>query len=268
MIARASEPPYGRLAFWNAYNLSLFAGGVTAGLLTGHTWLLVVVCAAEAMWMIFAPDSKLLRALWFDPALAARAELAKLDERTNKLAAMLPDDQARIARLAGQKELIERLAKDNTSLGVELLAPELEKLDALLDDFAALAVAAARAERHAATFDFEAIRRAWHIHDAQLRAHRMGDPRREIAEKNLEVLARRRARYDDLARSVQVTRGQMELIEQTFRLLADEIMTIASPHELGSRIDELRVAIDAVRETTEEPIVLEEEEENAHEGHR
>ena len=35
MIARVSEPPYGRLAFWNAYNLSLFAGGVVMRAVTG-----------------------------------------------------------------------------------------------------------------------------------------------------------------------------------------------------------------------------------------
>ena len=269
MITRVEEPPYGRLAFWNPYNLSLFVGGVAAGLLTGHTWIVVLVCAAEVMWMLFAPDSRLLRAIWFDKALAARAEIEKLDLRATKLSTMLPDDQARIARLAGQKELIERLAKDNPSLGVELLAPELAKLDALLDDFADLAVGAARAERHATTFDFEAMRRAWHVHDAQLRAHRLGDPRRDIAEKNLEVLARRRARYDDLARSVEVTRGQMELIEQTFRLLADEIMTIASPSELGGRIDELRVAVDAARETSDDYLFVDDGElEQGHERHR
>jgi hypothetical protein len=44
----------------------------------------------------------------------------------------------------------------------------------------------------------------------------------------------------------------MELIEQTFRLLADEILTMGSPRELGGRIEELRVAVDAVRETAGE----------------
>ena len=68
----------------------------------------------------------------------------------------------------------------------------------------------------------------------------------------MEVLRQRRARYDDLCRTIQVTRGQMELIEQTFRLLGDEIMTMASPQDLGGRIDELRVAVDAVRETADE----------------
>lgn len=271
MITRVEEPPYGRLAFFNPYNLSLFAGGVVAGVLTEHLWVTVLVCAAEAMWMIWAPDSKLMRAIWFDRALAAKIEADKLDARGEKLATMLPDDQVRISRLASQKDLIEHLAKDNPSLGVELLATELAKLDALLDDFADLAVIAARAEQHAHTFDFDAMKRSWHVHDAQRRAHKLGDPRREVAEKNLEVLDRRRARYDDLVRKIEVTRGQMELIEQTFRLLADEIVTIASPSELGTRIDELRVAVDAVRETSGEEVFVDDEEpgmEQSHERHR
>ena len=65
-----------------------------------------------------------------------------------------------------------------------------------------------------------------------------------------------RARYEDLCRTIQVTRGQMELIEQTFRLLGDEIMTIASPRELGGRIAELQLAVDAVRETTDEAFAV------------
>ncbi|MBS2018788.1 MAG: hypothetical protein JST00_38330 [Deltaproteobacteria bacterium] len=243
------EPPYARYAFLNPYNLSLFAGGVLLGLLTGHGWLSVLTCAGEAMWLIFAPDSKLLRRLWFDRAFEQAKRQDDIERRKTKIAQLAPNDSMRVAQLCGQKQVIERLARDNPSLAVDLLATELAKLDALLDDFIELGVTAARAEQHAATFDFGAMRRSWHMYEQQLRANRVGDPRREIAEKNLEVLKQRRRRYDDLCRAIQVARGQMELIEQTFKLLGDEIMSMASPLELGGRIEELRVAVDAVRET-------------------
>ncbi len=129
---------------------------------------------------------------------------------------------------------------------------ELGKLDGLVEEFADLGLVASRAEAHAATFDFGAMRRSWEMHERQAKAFGPGDARRDIAAKNLEVLRQRRKRWDDLSRTVLVTRGQMELIEQTFRLLADEIMSMASPHELGGRIDELRVAVEAVRETAVE----------------
>src|SRR5688572_5560202 len=161
------EPPYARYAFLNPYNLTLFAGLVLFGLLSGHHWIVVVACAAELLWMIFAPDSRILRRLWFDPVFE-RAERAYAEERCRKKVAELTGpDRTRLAHLAGQKDAIERLARDNPSLAVDLLKDELAKLDALLEDFVDLGLTASRTERHGATFDFSAMRRSWHIHEAQ-----------------------------------------------------------------------------------------------------
>ena len=245
-------PPYARYAFWNPYNISLFLGGVVLGAATDQGWISVLTCAAEVLWMILAPDSTLLRGLWFDRAFAAEKRADDEDRRRERLGLLANSDSMRFAYLCGQKQVIERLAKENPSLTVELLHDELAKLDALLDDFIELGVTAVRAEQHTSTFDFPAMRRSWHIYQELLGKHGIGDPRREVAAKNMEVLRQRRGRYEDLCRTIQVTRGQMELIEQTFRLLGDEIMTMASPRELGGRIDELRLAVDAVRETADE----------------
>src|SRR5688500_9206494 len=248
-IERA-ERPYLRYAFLNPYNLTLFLAGIAAGFLTGHHWLVIVTCGAEALWLIFAPDSTLLQRVWFDRAFEHASRIDREESRKEKIARLSVNDTPRVARLIEQKGLIELLARDNPSLAVDLLQNELVKLDSLLDDFVDLGVAASRAETHSLTFDFDAMRRSWHVHERQVKSHPIGDRRREVAEKNLDVLRRRRARYDELVRQLQVLRGQMELIEQTFRLLADEILTRGSPRELGGRIDELRVAVDAVRETT------------------
>jgi hypothetical protein len=250
------EPPYARYAFWNPYNVSLFLGGVVLGVAIDQGWIAVLTCAAEVMWMIFAPDSKLLRALWFDRAFAAEKRLDLAARREARIAQLAPEDSARLGTLCGQKQVIERLAQENPSLTVDLLTSELAKLDALLDDFIELGVNAGRAEQHTATFDFPSMRRSWHVYELQQREHPLGDPRRAVAEQNLEVLKQRRARYEDLCRTIQVTRGQMELIEQTFRLLGDEIMTMASPRELGGRIEELQLAVDAVRETADESFAV------------
>ncbi|MDB5213330.1 MAG: hypothetical protein JWO86_1257 [Myxococcaceae bacterium] len=245
-------PPYARYAFWNPYNISLFLGGVVLGAATDQGWISVLTCAAEVLWMILAPDSKVLRALWFDRAFAAEKRADDEVRRKERIGLLAPNDSMRFAYLCGQKQVIERLAKDNPSLTVELLHDELAKLDVLLDDFIELGVTAVRAEHHTSTFDFPAMRRSWQSYQELLGKHGAGDPRREVAGKNIEVLRQRRARYEDLCRTIQVARGQMELIEQTFRLLGDEIMTMASPCELGGRIDELRLAVDAVRATADE----------------
>ena len=36
-----------------------------------------------------------------------------------------------------------------------------------------------------------------------------------------------------------VTRGQLDLIENSFQLIADQIVTMQSPHELTGQLDEL-----------------------------
>ncbi len=249
---RDDEPPYARYAFWNPYNVSLFLGGVVLGVAIDHGWISVLTCAAEVLWMIFAPDSKILRALWFERAFAVEQKLELAAHREARIGELAVDDSARLGNLCGQKQVIERLAQENPSLTVDLLTSELAKLDALLDDFIELGITARRAVQHTSTFDFPAMRRSWHQYEEQLKLRPPGDLRREVAERNLEVLRQRRARYEDLCRTIEVTRGQMDLIEQTFRLLGDEIMTMASPRELGGRIDELQLAVDAVRETADE----------------
>ena len=148
--------------------------------------------------MIFAPDSKLLRGLWFDRLLEAEKKEDDADRREARVGLLAPNDGTRLSYLCGQKQVIERLAKENPSLTVELLHDELAKLDQLLDDFIELGVTATRAEQHTTTFDFPAMRRSWHIYDELLRKHGVGDPRREVASKNMEVLRQRRARYEDL----------------------------------------------------------------------
>lgn len=265
------DRPYARYAFLNPYNLVLLTGTMLAGFLTGNDWLAVVAAGAEALWLIYAPSSRLLRRVWFDPTFE-RAEAAFRDEeRQKKTKTLTTYGRTRLGSLIEQKAVIERLARENPSLAVDLLKAELTKLDSLIGDFIDLTKSAEMAEQHAATFDFNAMERMWQHHSKQAKVGGPADPRRLIAEQNLAVLKQRRARYDDLARSIQVARGQMELVEQTFRLLGDEILTMASPSELGGRIDELRVAVDAARETTLDSFELVPDDElqelEVHEGH-
>ena len=65
-MADKPRPPYAKYAFKNPYNLSLIIGGGAAAAATGNWWLAVATAGFEALWMLFAPDSRLLRKTWFD----------------------------------------------------------------------------------------------------------------------------------------------------------------------------------------------------------
>jgi hypothetical protein len=119
------------------------------------------------------------------------------------------------------------------------------------------------ARNRSADLSDSTLNRAWKHYTAQVEDLDARDRRREIAEKNLSVLRQRRERYDDLLRTLQTARGQMDLLENSFRLLADEIVSMANPAELGQRLDDLRIAVDAIRETVQESDIQEEGGESA-----
>ena len=200
--------------------------------------------------MLFAPDSKVLRALWFDKIWEAQQKAEVEEKQSAKMKRLSFPGQQRVQALRDQRARLLKLAAENQSLTIELMAGELSKMEHLVADFLDLAVLCEKAEQHLATFDFHAMQRSWDQYTWQVKNYPDGDQRREVAEKNLEVLTKRRARFDELRRTAQTGRGQMDLMENTFRLLADEIVTMANPAELGTRLDDLRIGVDAVRETT------------------
>lgn len=260
------EPPYARYAFLNPYNLSLLAGAGVAAAATGHWWMAVCGAAGEAMWMLFAPDSKLLQRTWFDKVWKEARADAVQEEFNAKLKHLEPMDQQRVLYLREQKNRIHQLAKENPSLTVDLMGEELAKLDGLLDDFIELALECTRGERHLATIDLRSMENSWHLYRGQVEQMPEGDKRRAVAKKNMQVLEQRRKRWDELRKNAQTARGQMDLMENTFKLLGDEIVTMSSPEDLGTRLDDLRIGVEAIREATvEDGDVYEELEEQQNE---
>jgi hypothetical protein len=155
---------------------------------------------------------------------------------------MLRDTQARI----------QQLAADNPSFTVDLLRNDLGKLDGLIDDFLDLACVCSRWDSHLRTISFEELERQIADYQHWIKQVPDGEERREVAEKNLEVLLERKKRGTELVQMLQTARGQMELMDNTFRLLVDEIVTMRNATELGERLDDLRTGVEAVRETSRE----------------
>jgi hypothetical protein len=246
------EPPYTRYAFLNPYNLSLLVGAGATAAATGHWWIAVCAAATEGLWMLFAPDSKVLqKTLW--EKRWERSKQGDVEDRQNKkFERLTPEDQARARGLRDQRARIQQLAADNASLGVDLLKGELAKLDGLLEDYLDLAIVCGRCETQLRGFDVVDLQRRWQFYQDQVRHFPKGDKRSEVAAKNLEVLNQRKNRMDAMQKNLQTARGHMDLMENSFRLLGDEIVTMADPTELATRLDDLRIGVQAIRETSEE----------------
>ncbi|HEX2571801.1 MAG TPA: hypothetical protein VH877_19750 [Polyangia bacterium] len=244
--------PYARYAFANPYNLSLLAGAAAVALGTGNWMLGVAAAGAEAIWMLFAPDSRLLRKFWFDKKHAVLLEAAK-EERLQATIANLPErDRGRCLTLREKVRQIDRLSEQNPAFTAELLRSELGKLSALADSFVEMSVTCTRYLEYLDTVDLDALERDVRRYAGIVDRAPEGDEQRALALKNLEVLQRRRAKIAEIRKYVGTARAQLDLIENTFQLLADQIVTMRSPQELSGQLDNLLDGVEAVRQTTRE----------------
>ena len=245
-------PPYYRYAFVNPYNLSLLAGAGVAAAATGQWWLGLLAAAGEALWMLFAPDSKVLRRTVWDRIWESEQAAEHKKRQAQKFAALPDNEKVRALSLRDLQMKIQKLAQDNPSFSVELLSADFGKLDEVVDDFLELSTLCARYDRYLDTFKLEEIEADIRRYQLQVEKLPLGDERRTVAQKNLSVLLQRKDRYKELRRSLQTARGQMDLIENTFSLLADEIVSMNEARQLGDRLDNLREGVAAVREAAKE----------------
>jgi hypothetical protein len=245
------RPPYARYAFKNPYNLALLGGFATAAAATGNWWLALCGAGVEALWMLFAPDSRLLRKLWFDKWHAADMAAAQRAELDAKFKTLPEGEAMRCLALKEKQEQINKLAQENPAFTVDLLTGELKKLDDLVRSFLELSVTCARYQDYLRSVDVDEIERDLRRYH-QIAERGDGAEKRQLAQKNIAVLEKRKEKYAEIRSYLSSARGQLELIENTFRLLADQIVTMRSPTELSGQLDELLDGVEAVRQTTRE----------------
>lgn len=243
--------PYFKYAFHNVYNYTILGGFGAAALLTQNWWLAVVGAGFEALWMVFGPDSKFLRKMLFDKMHDEKLSEEEKKELERRLAGLPMQDARRFHLLVQKREEILKLCAENRAFTNELLRDELSKLEQLVESFLDLMLSSHKHEEYLATIDLDELEEEMNRHRRVIRDTKDED-RRILSEKNLQILTQRREKIAEIRRFVSKAHGQMDLIENTFRLLADQIVTMRSPQELGGQLDELIGGVEAVRTTARE----------------
>ncbi len=249
--SKKKRRPYAKYAFHNIYNYALMGAVGAVAIVTG-TWIpLAIGAGLEAMWMLNAPGSKLLQKTWFDKVHDEKEQAETRARRGELLKLLGPEDVARVGRLQDKQREILKQAEDNPQFTLDLLRSELLKLDKLVDGYIELAVNTTRYEQYLANIAFEDLEEELRRYSRA--AEKEEDPQlRRTAKKNLEVLMTRQSKLAELRKYTQGARAQLDLIENTFRLIGDQILTMHSPAELGGQLDELMDGVEAVRSTATE----------------
>jgi len=248
-VKTRSWKTYASRLFNNVYNFTLLGGVMAASAATGDWWLAALGIGAEALWMLYAPDSKTIRRQ-VDKKLDREDALAAEEKRFAQLQRLSHDERQRCRELMQKQTQISKLAQDNPSFGSDMLQQEIGKLQKLTDSYIELAITSQRYLDHLDNENVGEIERQRRIYEKDIESGK--GPAVDLAKKNLDVVMRRLERLREINDFVVRARRQLELIENSFGLLADQIVSMRSPGELAGQLDELIDGVEAVRETARE----------------
>lgn len=244
------RPSYLKAAFANAVNLTALASALGAAALTQNLVMGVVALGLESLWLLWGPDLKP-----FKRAVdrSHREEKEKAEQaRVQKLLETLPPREWDRAKALDQlRRDIRRDMEHNPSFQAMLLTVELDKLQQLYTDFVSLASACTRAEAYLAGADPRDLNRQIEV-QKNLEKSLKDAAAQEIARKNRMVLERRLATISEIQNFLARARGQMNLIENSVRLLRDQVLTMARPEQLGDQLDDLLTGVEAIQESARE----------------
>ncbi|MBC7933434.1 MAG: hypothetical protein H7Z38_22970, partial [Rubrivivax sp.] len=126
------------------------------------------------------------------------------------------------------------------------------KTDRLVESFIDMAVTCARYEQYLESVDLSEMERNRQRWERIVKNGEKGDEATNIARKNLAVILKRLDKMKEIHRYLMVARGQLDLIENSFQLIADQIVTMQSPQELTGQLDELLDGVESIKQTAED----------------
>jgi len=241
--------PYLKMAFANPYNLSLVLGGIAASVLTANPIPAIVALGAEGLWLLHAPESKMLRRLLWDPRFEKIRLAVEQQERAERMRNLSPEERERVENLAQRQIDINRLAAQNPSFTGDLLRNELVKTSRLVNAFLEMALTCGRYESYLENVDLNTLERDRERFRGRAGSDKVPQQEREIAKKNLAVIEKRLEKLRDIRSYLGVARGQLDLIENSFQLISDQIVTMQSPTELSGQLDDLLDGVESIKQT-------------------
>jgi hypothetical protein len=244
--------PYLKYAFANPYNLTLFGGMLAAAGLTFNPFLAILAVGLESLWLLYAPDSARLKHLLWDPRFDEVRQAILAQERGQRLALLAPPERKRVDTLMARQAEIHRLAAQNPSFTGDLLRTELTKTERLVDAFIDMAVTSARYDAYLGSVNVDAIDADRERLEREIESGEARDPQVDLAKKNLAIILKRLEKMREIRRYLDVARGQLDLIENSFQLIADNIVTMQSPLELSGQLNELLDGVESIRQTAAE----------------
>lgn len=247
--ALLEKRPYLKYAFSNPYNLALLLGALAASAVTLNPLIAVAALGLEGLWLLHAPESKLLKRLLWDPKFDKIRSALEQQALSERIGSLPERKRERVEEFVARQQEIRRLAAQNPSFTGELLRGELVKTGRLVDAFIEMSVTCSRYEEYLASVDLpdlERDRRRW---ESVVEQAKEAGPQVEIAKKNLAIIIKRQEKLKEISNYLTIAYGQLDLIENSFQLITDQIVTMQSPQQLSGQLDELLDGVESIKQT-------------------
>lgn len=226
-----------------AIHLPAFYPAVVAGL-----------AGLEACWLMWAPflpayQARMLRKRW------QRAVADREKERRRLAQSLTPELGTRYQEVRRLYDDIRQGARDSGTVANDLLAEELDKLDALLDAFLRLLCTWLRYRRYLNRTDENAIVKDLAHLRGKLDRTQDGDTHR-IIRQNLEILEKRLERIEAIQKGYLNLQAQLEVIEDTFQLINDQMVSLRTPDALGIDLNQIVSGVEMTESVLQETNAL------------
>lgn len=253
-MAASSGPSAFGLALSHPLNILMLGAAGVSAVLTGSWLPLAVGAGAELLWL--AVGRRLGRGGEFFDFVRRQHQLAERNRGTQaRLSQVNEADRRRYLELDRLAQDIQGLVDDAGEVERDMLAPELEKVRRLVEAFLELAARATRYEAFVGETDLDALE-AEVRRQGVLVERSQGDDK-ALAASNLEVMEARLQRALEVRGLLKSARGQLNLVENTLRLLRDQVASMDDPGHIAGQLDDLVRSVEAIEASAKETRELE-----------
>jgi hypothetical protein len=219
------------------------AYSATTGLVD-PAFVLAGALIAEGIYLATVPASNLYR------RVVDRRSRHLLDDHRRKQRLELiktfdPREREAVEYLSWMKNQIGSNYKKFARLTDE--PPQIRELETTWEAFVDLLDEYRRRKNHLRTINRQVVENQ--LRQAERTAQYADQATRSLHEKNVEILRRRLQTFDDIERSVKRVEAQLQMIENFFSLVNDQVVTMPTPeHLLSLDFDSLLSSIEMTKE--------------------
>jgi hypothetical protein len=240
-VALPDRPNVLKAAFLNVYNLSLLGGALAVSALTGDLVIGVVGAGLEIAWLVLGADSQPFRARVEREHREALREQNR-ESRKWRIERLRAPVYHRATALLDLYNNLGVEIKAQAGWSADLVQGEYYKMESILDGFLDLCEMIDRGSKNRS--DVPMLERTL----ASQLAKRSDDPQAQLLNiKSASLIQKRIDTAKNIETSLIRAAAQMDVIENTFRLLYDQLVNMKSTAGVNETIDDVLAGVEAVR---------------------